>query len=85
VEGTRRGLISSHHPGIFLQGLRKTAKTPVRIGVRAEIEPGTFRIRRSVNHSTTTFGDTFYEELDTPLTLTNLMHIPDLAVLQIHS
>jgi hypothetical protein len=48
-------------PDIFLEALRKTIKTSLRIaGLRADIESGNYRIRnRSVNHSTTTFSIRF--------------------------
>jgi hypothetical protein len=44
-------------PSIYLEGLRKSTKSLVRIaGLRDEIEPGTSRIR-SRSDSTTTLGD----------------------------
>jgi hypothetical protein len=47
-----------YYHGIRPEGLSKTKKTSVKIaGLRVKIEPRTSRIRRrSVNHSTTTFG-----------------------------
>jgi hypothetical protein len=51
------GLILRCHPGIRLEGLRKTTKTSVKTaGLRVhKFEPGTFRLQSwSVNHSITT-------------------------------
>jgi hypothetical protein len=64
--GSGHGLILRYYPGIRLEGLRKTTRNlnqgSQSTGLRIKL--GTSRMwNRSVNHSTTTFGNTGWESL----------------------
>jgi hypothetical protein len=50
-----RGVIVRYYSGICLERLRKTTTTKTSVGIA-----GTSRIRRRVDHSTTTFRDKYF-------------------------